>query len=45
MHDRRTRLMGIFEDTQAFYREDDVLRKAVTRGINRTKLYEADDYP
>ena len=43
--DRRQRLIEIFEDTQRFYSQNNLLANAVQVAKGATKLYEAEDYP
>ena len=43
--DRKQRLIEIFEDTQAFYTENEKLRQAVAAAKSATRLYEAEEYP
>lgn len=45
MPDRRLQLIEVFRDTQKFYTENKTLAAAVAYGRQKTKLYEADDYP
>lgn len=43
--DRKQQLIEIFEDTQAFYTENEKLRQAVAAAKSATRLYEAEEYP
>ena len=45
MSDRKQQLTKVFQDTQKFYAENEVLAAAVAYGRKNTRLYEADDYP
>ena len=45
MMNRKEQLRLVFEDTQAFYKENSVLVAALEKSRKRTKLYEAEDYP
>ena len=45
MADRRQQLIEVFNDTQNFYTENEILKTAVSYSREHTVLYEADDYP
>ncbi len=45
MFDRKQKMIEVFEDTQDFYNTDPILKAAVKHSCEKTKLYEADEYP
>lgn len=45
MFSRKEQLRKVFEDTQKYYTEDSMLAGALKISRQKTKLYDADDYP